>query len=879
VVFLSTIPAEDNQLQSTSPEQYEYAYRYNAQGWIYVYIQGDPYDRGYQHGHLLSAEIIDAIHRWSNIIHNHPRLKPFTGDISSARYDQVSERWWTFCTNRINKMYWKTYPNEYQEEIQGIADGVTDRGGRIYGREVTYKDILGINEMYEFMTKLENQIKSIHPLRTFIGSLQKIIPGLPTSFSDSFIATFLSLPKAHHCSAFIATGEATSNGQIVATHVTQCGGWWYTFDIAQRWNVILDIEPTHGHRFQMTTSPGYIWSDENFYQNSNGIIVMDTTVPQGLWKRTGLPFAIRTRTAAQYSNNIDDAINYLMSQNDGIWTTVLLFGDTKTGEIARLDLGLYKSKIWRTTDGYHFSANNLMDVSVRAETNGFGIKGFILKLLGLPGHVYSTIRFYHNPREEKMIELADQYYGDIDVDIVKEIMSTPPCENPVAFDCKITDTTLIDNNGFWAYFGYQSGEIIDVSTLKNLLKNVKDVPPSGWMLLYGVPSNFVHQLKHQTFEESIDEGQVLWSVGTGKENNTEYAQSIIAGDMVYSVTTSDRVYCLHAVDGGILWEKELEGLNALAPCLSQEKIFVGSDSGVYALKKHGEMNWSTPIGLVVSQLIADDACVFVGTDEGVHALSVDQGELMWEYHMDSPAYLSSLWNDMIFVGSGKACYALDSKTGDMRWFFSGNAPFTSSPRVHKGLVYAGCWDGNLYVLDAETGDLQWQYQTGWGIDNTPLIDDEVVFFGSMDNNLYALDVDDGELLWVFTTQAGIHSSPAVYGEYVFFGSDDGRFYAINCSTGDQVWSFSPGYCLEQDVYTFNTTSIFADPVVDDGRVIIGIKGTIYALDPQTTVSAHSTVSPTVSEIQLGASLFVVLPLLLIAFVTSLYLFFSKKRMK
>ena len=93
VIFLSTVPAEDNQTTSTSPDQYEFAYRYNAQGWIYVYIQGEPYDRGYQHGYLLSAEIIDAIHRWSNIIHNHPRLKPLTGDISSARYDKVSERW------------------------------------------------------------------------------------------------------------------------------------------------------------------------------------------------------------------------------------------------------------------------------------------------------------------------------------------------------------------------------------------------------------------------------------------------------------------------------------------------------------------------------------------------------------------------------------------------------------------------------------------------------------------------------------------------------------------------------------------------------------------------------------------------------------------
>jgi len=56
-------------------QQYEKGYRYNAGGWIYLHIEGKPYERGYQHGYLLSDEIVDMMNRWSNIVHEKNILK------------------------------------------------------------------------------------------------------------------------------------------------------------------------------------------------------------------------------------------------------------------------------------------------------------------------------------------------------------------------------------------------------------------------------------------------------------------------------------------------------------------------------------------------------------------------------------------------------------------------------------------------------------------------------------------------------------------------------------------------------------------------------------------------------------------------------------
>ena len=395
-VFNINVTADDNDeegginIDVINSGKYENAYRYNIQGWIYLHIEGEPYERGYQHGYLLAAETVDHIQRWSNVIHNSPMLDTKYYDQESEKYEKVSKTWWNFCRNNIERIYWDRTPEEYQQEMKGIADGVKDRGGKIFDRWVDYIDILTINQMFEWMTRNENLKKSFHPFKDLLNSIKSLVPMSVGDIGEA-IDSFLNQPKTDHCNAFIATGDATTDGQIVAAHDIRCGGWWYSYYVAQRWNVILDIAPSEGNRLMFHSSPGFIWSDANYYQNEEGIVVMDTTCPQGLWRNKGYSMVIRTRRAAQYSENLDDAIDYLMEKNDGLWTAAYLIGDSETGEIARMDLSLYNYKIWRTFDGYYWSANNIMSEKIRKEANGLGLKGVLFKLIGLPYYAYYTL--------------------------------------------------------------------------------------------------------------------------------------------------------------------------------------------------------------------------------------------------------------------------------------------------------------------------------------------------------------------------------------------------------------------------------------------------------------------------------------------------------
>ena len=70
---------------------YEKGYRYNIQGWVYIHIEGEPYERGYQYGYLASNEIIDMIKRWSNLGHDIKFMKLFLIKNLPKNYDKLSE--------------------------------------------------------------------------------------------------------------------------------------------------------------------------------------------------------------------------------------------------------------------------------------------------------------------------------------------------------------------------------------------------------------------------------------------------------------------------------------------------------------------------------------------------------------------------------------------------------------------------------------------------------------------------------------------------------------------------------------------------------------------------------------------------------------------
>jgi outer membrane protein assembly factor BamB len=833
LISSSVILAENkhNNSPQTSSNQYGNGYRYNHQGWIYVHIEGTPYERGFQHGYLLAAEIQDMVNRWSHLIHNYPKLKFFSQRLSKERYENVAQKWWNFCKTQCFTMYWDKFPAEYKLEIMGIADGATNNGAKIFGEAISYLDILTINEMYEFMSKLTRIPRGIHPLRTLLQQLEQDIPELRMYDTSYLIDSYLQQEPAHHCRGFIATGNATTDGQMVMSHSTICGGgmWWWTYYISLRWNIILDIQPISGHRVIISTSPGLIWSDEDYYQNDAGITLLETTLPQGLFDNIGLPLSVRARNALQYGDSIDDVIYYLRYQNDGSMNAVWLIGDAKTGEIARFELGYRKYAVWRTFNGFYWSSNNPYDLGVRLEKMYWKkyFQRLIGRFLGYSGFGYYSIFYRPELADLRYEELGNQYYGMIDADVVKKIMSASIIGN-YSTDCKITDTQLLKHNGLWAFFGNVMGKTLNISNLDNPTVKNEEVYPLGWTRIFALPTKDNYTLPQQLHKEA-EPPQIIWELETTTTANDFSSSGALKNDLLYMTTSSGTLYVINTTNGKQVWSKAI-GAMPTTPVIYGNKIFIGTDAGLTALDLNGTVLWETSSAAVVSSpVMVDDIIIFGDKRGNVYALLANNGTEQWSKEFFNEVYLTSASADHIILTSNVTCYAVNGSDGTVLWEFETNGMITAAPAVHNGLVYCTSWDNYIYALFEENGTVHWCFETGWGFDTPPIVADGLVFIGSHDNNMYAFDVASGSITWMFACRSGIHSNPVVSGDYIIFGSDDGRVYEVEKASGNLVWVFTPGFTVDDDVYNYITTPILSDPVANDTAVYVGARGLIYAL--------------------------------------------------
>ncbi len=68
-IDLKEIPSSvDEWPASEAVQTFGPAYRYPAAGWIYLHIEGQPYERGYQHGHLMAREIPEYLERCAAVV-------------------------------------------------------------------------------------------------------------------------------------------------------------------------------------------------------------------------------------------------------------------------------------------------------------------------------------------------------------------------------------------------------------------------------------------------------------------------------------------------------------------------------------------------------------------------------------------------------------------------------------------------------------------------------------------------------------------------------------------------------------------------------------------------------------------------------------------
>jgi len=396
-----------------SVQRYGAGYRYPQAGWVVLHIEGEPYERGYQHGRLMAPEIAAYIRCFGTVLSS-----------------KAPEDGWRQARTLTNALFLRRFDKEFLEEMKGTADGAAAAGAKVYNRPVDLVDIVAINCWME--------------IETLGGGLEALPIGLEGQRFAKGQPKAMPETKPMHCSAFAATGPATKDGKIVFGHITM-----FSLYPSNYYNVWLDVKPAKGHRVFMQTYPGGIQSGMDYYFNDAGILCCETTIGQTKFDITGMALASRIRKALQYADNIDKACEILAEANNGLYTNEWLLGDVKTNEIAMFELGTHKSRLRRSsknewyggTEGFYWGCNNTKDLQVRLET--------LASTDGRPANVV----FRPSDRDLVWLKLYHAHKGKIDADFGKLAFTTPPVAAYHSLDAKFTTTDMAKELKSWALFG------------------------------------------------------------------------------------------------------------------------------------------------------------------------------------------------------------------------------------------------------------------------------------------------------------------------------------------------------------------------------------------------------------------------------------------
>jgi hypothetical protein len=445
LLFTFTVAASDYTPDPKAVRRHGPGYRYPQAGWIVLHVEGKPYDRGFQHGTLMAPEIAAYVRCFA--------AQQGPKDPAGA---------WGHVRRLTSALFLRRFDREYLEEMQGIADGAAEAGAKFGDRAIDLTDIVAVNCWAEIDT-LDGGLDA---LPTGLEGLQ--FPGKKPKAMPS--------AKAEHCSAFAATGPATADGKVVFGHITM-----FALYPSRFYNVWLDVQPDKGHRVLMQSYPGGIQSGMDYYLNDAGLVVCETTISQTRFHGDGLPLANRIRKALQYGESIDDVVRVLTDRNNGLYTNEWLIADTKTNEIAMLELGTTATKLWRSsknewfggTEGFYWGCNNTKDLQVRLDT-----------MADLAGRPHSTA-WAPSPRDKKWLAFYEKHKGKMTAGTGIEAFHTPPICAGSSLDAKVTSTELVKQLRTHAVFGPPIGGTWPTTDQERAeFPEIVPLVPNDWTILH-----------------------------------------------------------------------------------------------------------------------------------------------------------------------------------------------------------------------------------------------------------------------------------------------------------------------------------------------------------------------------------------------------------
>lgn len=245
-------------------------------------------------------------------------------------------------------------------------------------------------------------------------------------------------------------------------------------------------------------------------------------------------------------------------------------------------------------------------------------------------------------------------------------------------------------------------------------------------------------------------------------------------------------------------------------------------------------------------------------------------------------------NTLIATTAFGELFALDATSGEVKWRQKLEAPVTSAPTVHDGLVYVVSRDSRAWALDLAQGRIRWQitgtpsnanlvggsgpvvagrsvvfpFGSGelvaalaksgirvWGssvagqrrgrayasisdISGDPVVHDGKIYAANQAGRAVALNAASGERLW--SANEGAYSPMWPAGDSVFLISEQAELIRLDAESGARIWAIELPYFVKQRLKRRKAVFAHFGPVLAGGRLIVASDdGVLRQFDPET----------------------------------------------
>jgi outer membrane protein assembly factor BamB len=300
------------------------------------------------------------------------------------------------------------------------------------------------------------------------------------------------------------------------------------------------------------------------------------------------------------------------------------------------------------------------------------------------------------------------------------------------------------------------------------------------------------------------DAQAYWSLGLPLDRGESVQRTAGLDDNLYILTSSNRVFAVHAATGVLRWTRILADADKAirGPAHNDDYVFFTTGGTVVALNRQTGDAASNPRKLsgVVIEVQHDWATISIGYDHGVRPEDVFEVWRLNEYGAVSGEPIAELTvtsaRDRTSRGRLRRLASLMSaRPGDrvdasvVLPLAEIKLPFAASCAAVADAkrIYVGAANQRFYSLDIFGGFQHWQLMTPGTVSATPVNAFGQLYVAGQDGRVVCCRKDDRARNWVFHTEGPVFADPLVTAKYVFVASSDRSLYCLDRITGRRQW--------------------------------------------------------------------------------------------